>query len=151
GLGLWQLQRLETKQALLRHLDERRALAPVTLAQALTAAEATGDIDYLPIKTKGQFEPAAELNMLATFKGEAAWRIIAPFRSDDGVVVLVDRGVVPDDRRDVRDQVLPVQDGETELTGYALWHRLGPGLFVPDNDVANNKWYWWDVPAMLAK
>ena len=72
GLGAWQLQRLETKQALLRQIEERRTQTPVSLEQALLAAEASGDIDYLPIRTRGRFDPQTEFFMLTTFDGAAA-------------------------------------------------------------------------------
>ena len=150
GLGVWQLQRLETKQALLRQFEQRQTLAPVSLEQALSTAEATGDIDYLPIETTGRFESQTEFLMLTTFEGSAAWRVIAPFRSNDGVLVLVDRGIIPDAQRANLEAVTPSPDRDINLGGYALWHRSSPGLFVPENDVAANIWHWWDVPAMLA-
>jgi surfeit locus 1 family protein len=150
GLGVWQLQRLETKQALLQQIEKRQTLAPVSLEQALAAAEATGDIDYLPIKTKGRFESQTAFLMLTTFDGSVAWRVIAPFRSNDDVLVLVDRGVIPDGRRANLEVATPSPDREVELSGYALWHRSSPGLFVPENDATANIWHWWDVPAMLA-
>jgi surfeit locus 1 family protein len=150
GLGVWQLQRLEAKQTLLRQIQERRALAPVSLEQALLAAEETGDIDYLPVRTRGWFDPRTEFLLLTTFDGGAAWQVVVPFRSNDNVLVLVDRGVVPDNQRAGAKTVTAPPEGEIDLLGYALWHRARPGLFAPENDTAGNKWYWWDVPAMLA-
>ena len=103
GLGIWQLQRLEVKQALIRQMEERRAQAPVSLVEAVDLTDTGGDVDYLPIAVRGRFAEDKEILMLTTFEGDAAWRVITPFVSDKGTVVLVDRGVVPDAMRDARD------------------------------------------------
>lgn len=148
GLGIWQLQRLEVKQALIWQMEERRVQAPVSLDEAVDLADAGGDVDYLPIAVRGRFAADREILMLTTFEGDAGWRVITPFVSDKGIVVLVDRGVVPDAMRDASDsRILP---GDQDIAGYALWHRAGPGLFDPENAADQNKWFWWDVPAMLA-
>src|SRR5690606_27741761 len=119
----------------------RRLQAPVSLEEAVDLAQTTGDVDYLPISARGRFAADKELLMLTTFEGNAAWRVIAPFVSDKGIVVLVDHGVVPDDMRDARDALsLP---GDQEILGYALWHKNGQGLFDAENAVEQNKWFWW--------
>ena len=148
GLGIWQLQRLEVKQALIRQMEERRLQAPVSLDEAVDLADTAGDVDYLPIAARGRFAADKEILMLTTFEGNAGWRVITPFVSDKGIVVLVDRGVVPDTMRDASDS--RVLTGSQDIAGYALWHRTGRGLFDPENAVDQNKWFWWDVPAMLA-
>jgi surfeit locus 1 family protein len=148
GLGTWQLQRLGVKQSLIRQMDERRVQAPVSLDEAVSLAETTGDVDYLPIAIRGRFAGDKEILMLTTFEGNAGWRVITPFVSDTGIVVLVDRGVVPDNLRERRDS--RILAGDQDIAGYALWHRAGQGLFDPENAVEQNKWFWWDVPAMLA-
>jgi surfeit locus 1 family protein len=148
GLGVWQLQRLGVKQALIRQMEERRVEAPVSLDEAVNVAETTGDVDYLPIAAHGRFAEGTEILMLTTFDANAAWRVIAPFVSDKGILVLVDRGVIPDAMRDARDSRLLT--GDQDIEGYALSHRAGRGFFDPENAVDQNKWFWWDVPAMLA-
>jgi surfeit locus 1 family protein len=149
GLGAWQLQRLATKQAQISQMEQRRSQSPVTLAEAVNLAETTGEVDYLPIIVRGRFARDKEILMLTTLEGSPGWRVITPFVSDKGTVVLVDRGVIPDKLRDALDS--RIITGDQEITGYALWHRAGHGLFDPENDVAGNKWFWWDVPAMLAE
>ncbi|MBL8895357.1 MAG: SURF1 family protein [Rhizobiales bacterium] len=148
GLGIWQVQRLGVKQALIRQMEERRAQAPISLDEAVNLAETTGDVDYLPIAVRGRFAADKEILMLTTFDGNAGWRVITPFVSDKGIVVLVDRGVIPDNLRDARDS--RILAGDQAIEGYALWHRAGQRLFDPENAVDQNKWFWWDVPAMLA-
>jgi surfeit locus 1 family protein len=84
--------------------------------------------------------------MIQTFDAGPGWQVVTPFRSSDGIFVLVDRGVVPDTMRaTVATPAEPV-----ELLGIVRRHGAGRGPFTPDNDDAANIWYWWDVPAMLA-
>ncbi len=72
-------------------MEERRTEAPVSLDEAVSRAETTGDVDYLPIAARGRFAADKEILMLTTFEGNAGWRVITPFVSDKGTVVLVDR------------------------------------------------------------
>jgi len=149
GLGAWQLQRLAGKQAQIRQMEERKAQEPASLSAAVDLADSTGEVDYLPVVARGRFARDKEILMLTTFEGSPGWRVLTPFVSDKGVVVLVDRGVVPDPLREARDS--RVLAGDQDIAGYALWHRTGQGYFDPENDVEANKWFWWDVPAMLAE
>ena len=100
------------------------------------------------VKVRGSFDHASERHKLATFEGSSGWQIITPFRSDEGVVALVDRGVVPDDLRDpsARTENAAAQ----ELTAVVRAHGNERGFFDPENDADGNVWYWWDVPAMLS-
>lgn len=147
GLGAWQVQRLAAKQAQISQMEQRRLQNPVSLGEAVDLAETTGDVDYLPIAVRGRFARDKEILMLTPFEGSPGWRVITPFVSDKGTVVLVDRGVIPDKLRDAPES--RVMTGDQDISGYALWHRAGQGVFDPENDVAGNKWFWWDVPAML--
>ena len=100
------------------------------------------------MKVRGVFDHASERHKLASFEGSPGWQIITPFRSDEGIVALVDRGVVSADLKDVdkrNETVDPV-----ELNAVVRAHGHERGFFDPDNDADGNLWYWWDVPAMLS-
>ena len=94
------------------------------------------------------FDHASERRKLASFEGSPGWQIITPFRSDEGIVVLVDRGFVPADLKD------PAKRNESpapvELNAVVRAHGHERGSFQPDNDADGNIWYWWDIPAMLS-
>ena len=94
------------------------------------------------------FDHASERHKLASFEGSPGWQIITPFKSDEGIVALVDRGVVPADLKDAakrNESPAPV-----ELNAVVRAHGHERGFFDPDNDADGNLWYWWDVPAMLS-
>ncbi|HUR42617.1 MAG TPA: SURF1 family protein, partial [Aestuariivirga sp.] len=74
-----------------------------------------------------------------------AWDIVTPMVTTDGKLVLIDRGLAPDDGKPLfRPQ------GEVEVTGIIRGHDGKRGYFDLDNDPGSNMWSWWDVPAMLA-
>lgn len=148
ALGTWQLFRLGEKQALLAEISERSKAPPMSLNEVLMRRGEGADIEFDAIKVRGVFDHASERHKLASFEGSPGWQIITPFRSDEGVVVLVDRGVVPADLKDAakrNESPAPV-----ELSAVVRAHSHERGFFDPDNDADGNLWYWWDVPAMLS-
>lgn len=148
ALGTWQLSRLAEKQALLGEIARRAEAPPVSISDVLAAREKGADTEFTKVKVRGSFDHASERHKLATFEGSPGWQIITPFRSDEGVVALVDRGAVPDDLRDpsARTESSAIQ----ELTALVRAHGSERGFFDPENDADANVWYWWDVPAMLS-
>jgi surfeit locus 1 family protein len=146
-LGVWQVQRLQWKEALIAEIESRSAAPPVSLAEAIARADRNEDIDFLNVEEKGAFDPGRSLFMIGSAGGEPGWTVIAPFVSDDGAIVLVDRGVI---RARERDGYSGRAGREPAvLKGQASWHADSRNLFTPDNDAAGNNWYWWDIPAML--
>ncbi|HFL6956185.1 TPA: SURF1 family protein, partial [Stenotrophomonas maltophilia] len=94
ALGLWQLQRMHAKQAMLDAQGPAVAQA-LPLAQALVAPGALhGVADH------GRFLPGVVLLDNQTRHGRAGVKIYRPFRSDEGSVLLVDLGwrALPPDR-----------------------------------------------------
>ncbi len=148
ALGTWQLSRLAEKQALLAEVARRAAAPPVSIGEVLAARDKGAAIEFVMVKLRGSFDHRSERHKLATFEGSSGWQIITPFRSDEGIVALIDRGVVPDDLRDPSarsENALP-----QELTAVVRVHGNERGFFDPENDADANVWYWWDVPAMLS-
>jgi surfeit locus 1 family protein len=148
GLGTWQLFRLAEKQALLADIAQRTTAPPISLSEVLARRDKGAGIEFVAVKTKGTFDHRSERHKLATFEGSPGWEIITPFTSDEGIVVLVDRGVVSDDVRGVDKR--PENTSPVELTAVVRVHDNERGFFDLENDVDGNIWYWWDVPAMLS-
>jgi surfeit locus 1 family protein len=144
ALGAWQVSRLGEKQQLLAEMSERIAADPGSLGEVLARHDRGEDMEFTKVKISGMFDHAHELRKLATFDGNPGWRIITPFTTADGIVSLVDRGVVPDDYRQ------PESAQPAEVMAIVRAHNAGRGFFDPDNDIENRVWYWWDIPAMLA-
>jgi cytochrome oxidase assembly protein ShyY1 len=72
----------------------RMQLNALPLAQhiALPAAER----DFRPVNAVGQYDPAHQILWRnRSYAGRTGFQILTPFQSDDGIVVLVNRGWVP--------------------------------------------------------
>ena len=148
ALGTWQLFRLAEKRALLAEISLRTAAPPISLDEVLARREKGADIEFVTVRVRGAFDHLSERHKLTSFDGSPGWQIITPFKSDEGIVALVDRGVVSSDLQDAskRPEAVP----PVELIAVVRSHNSARGFFDPENDVDGNIWYWWDVPAMLS-
>lgn len=151
GLGSWQLQRKQRKDQLIAKIAERVHAQPVRLVRdgRLTATP-SDDLEYLHVGLEGRFHHDKERYLYAPARAGLGWHVYTPLELQlDGRVAWVNRGFVPDERKDPatrREGRLP---GEVEVTGLVRVPH-GKGAFTPDNDVARNLWYWPDVAAMHA-
>jgi len=139
ALGLWQMRRLEWKEAMLAEIEARIAAAPVAVP-----VEPDPEADrFLPVAARGVVE-APILQVLASRKNSGAgYRLIAPFVLADGRRVMIDLGFV-----DI-DAALPGTGAEVEVTGNLHWPQEVDG-FTPDPDREQHLWYARDVAAMAA-
>lgn len=140
SLGIWQLQRLAWKEAILADIDARISAAPVDLP---TTADPATD-RYLPVQMTGAFT-GEHLDVLVSRKQLGAGvRVIEVFETD-GRRVMVDRGFVPEDRR-----ADPREQGEGRVVGNLHWPEEVDG-FTPPPDDRTGLWFARDVSAMAGK
>ena len=147
GLGVWQLQRLEWKQGLIAQIEARAHAEPVTLKEAVTRARAGEDVGYLRLRVDGRFDNGKERYLYAVSDGTPGWHVITPLETTEGAVVLVDRGFVPDAFKEPSSRAQGEINDEVAVTGLArVPDTQGP--FIPDNELAENRWFWRDLDAM---
>lgn len=138
GLGNWQVRRLGEKQDLLSQIETRIAAAPVAMPADPDPERDT----FLAVQVAGRMLDG-ELHVLVSQKRiGAGYRIIAPFRTEDGRMILIDRGFVRTGQKDA-----PRSIGPMTITGNLHWPDEVDG-FTPDPDVAGNIWFARDVPAL---
>ena len=147
GLGLWQLQRLEWKQGLIAQIEARAQAEPVTLKEALTRARSGEDVSYLRVRVEGRFDNGKERYLYAVSDGTPGWHVITPFATQGGAVVLVDRGFVPNAFKEPSSRAQGEINDEVAVKGLAR-NPDSQGLFIPDNELAENRWFWRDLGAM---
>ena len=94
-LGVWQLERLNWKNALIAERRAELAASPVPFSAVLSEIRAGKAVDYRPVRLSGRFVAGTDLRLFSTAYGPG-WEIVSPFLSDEGVLVLVDRGFLPD-------------------------------------------------------
>lgn len=146
SLGVWQVQRLQWKEALLAQLASNAAAAPVDLATVARQAAEGRDVEFMRVKIDGQYRHDAGKKMISTYQRGQGWTIITPMVTPDGWAVIVDRGRLPGQLLEHFDK----PEGDVVAEGVIRTHKAGAGYFDPENDPKANLWYWWDVPAMLA-
>ncbi len=147
ALGTWQVERLGWKERLIAERHAAVTAPPAPLPGSLAEAKT---LEYHHIAATGTFLNDRELFLGATDDdGHPGYHVITPLRLADGEVLLVDRGFIPEGRKD------PASRAEGELKGQVIVSgllRLGsdvkPHWFLPDNNVARNYWIWVDIPAM---
>jgi surfeit locus 1 family protein len=149
GLGTWQLERREWKLALIERIEARAHADPLPLAAAKRRWEESGDIEYLRLALTGRFLHDQERHLYTIVDGRAGWQVITPLQTPGGEIVLVDRGFVPEERKDAAARREGQVQGSVRLTGLA--RAAGrPSWFTPDNRPDLNRWFWRDIPGMTA-
>ncbi|MBV9330843.1 MAG: SURF1 family protein [Alphaproteobacteria bacterium] len=140
GLGIWQLERLQWKLALIASAHDRLNAPPIPFAEALRE----GDAQYRRVVLHGRFQNGKEAFVFATdASGAPAYHVIVPFATRSGVV-MVDRGIVPPSLRDPANRKAGSSDREQTLAG--VWHLPeGAGIFTPAPDLERRIWYARDI------
>ncbi len=137
SLGVWQLQRLDWKKAILADIDARIAAAPVALPEA---PDPEGD-RYLPVAADGVIG-AGGLRVLVSRKGVGAgFRIVTAFETG-GRRVLLDRGFVPEARADD-----PRPGGPATVVGNLHWPDEVDS-YTPPPDAEAGMWFGRDLKMM---
>src|SRR4051812_37365111 len=99
GLGVWQIQRLHEKEALIASVEAGLHAPPVPLSEALRQGAAK--MEWRPVRVSGHFRHDKELYLFSRGPmGAVGVDVITPLVQADGVAVLIDRGFVPEALRD---------------------------------------------------
>jgi surfeit locus 1 family protein len=147
GLGVWQLQRLEWKRGLIAEIETRTKAPPISLAEALALTKEGDDPSYLRVRVAGRFQNDKEKHLYAIADGAPGWHLITPLVTEDGAIVLVDRGFVPDAMKEQATRPQSFVEDKTSVTGLVRLPE-SEGAFTPDTDLDRNRWYFRDLDGM---
>lgn len=163
ALGTWQLYRLQWKLALIERVDSRvHAAASAAPPPASWPAISRDADEYLHVRLHGHYMAGADtLVQAATELGGGFW-LLSPFCSDDGSIVLVNRGFVTPARPKPALAATPPRcaaaaaappasesgPGVSETVTGLLRLSEPDGGFLRHNDAAANRWYSRDVAAI---
>ncbi|WP_293577226.1 SURF1 family protein [Phaeobacter sp.] len=138
GLGVWQVQRLEWKEALLATIETRLAAAPA----ALPAAPEQDRDRYRAVTVSGTLEPRELHVFWVTKEAETGYRVIAPLVTPEGRRLLLDRGFVPAADKDAERAA-----GAVTVRGNLLWPDE-VDWSTPPADLDGNIFYARDLALM---
>ncbi len=146
GLGVWQLERLQQKEALIAAVETGLGAAPVALIDVVKKNPA--EWEWRHVRISGHFLNDREQYLFAQGpQGATGIHVITPLALADQQIVLVDRGFVPDALRDPARRIKGQIAGEVALTGI-LRMSESPGAFTPASDPRTRLWFVKDLPAM---
>ncbi|WP_068115346.1 SURF1 family protein [Tropicimonas marinistellae] len=140
-LGVWQLQRLEWKEAILDEIDARILAEPVSLP---ADPDPTRD-RFLAVKASGRTGDRDLHVLVSTRTVGAGFRIVTAFETESGRRILLDRGFVRETQKDT-----PRPPVRLTVTGNLHWPDERD-RFTPDNDLEANYWFARDIDAMAGE
>jgi surfeit locus 1 family protein len=154
GLGTWQVERKAWKEALIASLTERLAAPPEALPAPATWPKLDpADDEYRRVKFTALFDHAAEAlvyGAASAFRpdvsGPGYW-VFTPARLTDGSLVMVNRGFVPEDRKDAESRAAGQIAGPVAIIGALRWPDPRH-WFTPADDTAHNLWFSRDPHAI---
>lgn len=156
SLGVWQLQRLQWKTALIAQVAERLASPPIPApGPAEWAGLDLAALEYQPVTVTGSFDHRREAYVVYTLTnpkgpvGGVGYMVMTPLLTTDGWTVYVNRGFVPADRRYPNQRPDGVVEGETTVTGLLRAPYRRP-WFAPGDGISDNVWFSRD-PALYAE
>jgi surfeit locus 1 family protein len=149
GLGSWQLERLHWKEGLIAQRGAAMNAPPVPLPASVDEARTE---EFHNVRVRGELLNDKELYLAATNEiGTVGKQVFTPLRLEDGRVLFVNRGFVPDDRKDPARRAEGQRAGPVEIEGrIRIAPETKPHWFVPDNRPDRNFWFYPDLTAMAA-
>jgi surfeit locus 1 family protein len=155
-LGSWQIQRKAWKEGLISALNERLAAPPAALpSPSLWPGLNQASDEFRRVKFTAEFDHSREAAVYAAASalrpdvaGPGYW-IFTPARLADGGFVFVNRGFVPQLRRDAASRAAGQVAGPVEIVGAMRWPEKR-NWFSPADDPSGNLWFARDPLAIAA-
>lgn len=146
GLGIWQMERREWKRGILDRIAVNQAAAPIALDDLLKGDPLRHE--YGRVKVAGTFLHDKEFYLAArSLKNKVGLQVVTPLTTDDGRIVLFDRGWIPQETKDPARRAAGQTQGRVELIGI-LRRNQERRQFAPENVPDRNVWFHVDVPLM---
>lgn len=135
-LGIWQLQRLEWKNSLIKSFENLQTIEAVYI-------EDTEIKEFIKITAKGNIDRSKKIFLPAkTNMGQVGVRIASVFTLENGSEYLIDEGWFNNNKYDYfkyNDEII-----EETIEGYIRFPRDAK-FFTPENNENLNEWYTYDL------
>ena len=145
SLGVWQMERREWKRDILDRLTTNQAAAPMPLDDLLRGDPLRHE--YGRVKIAGSFVHDKEFHLAArSLKNKVGLQLVTPFKTDDGRILLFNRGWIPSEKKEPAKRAEGQGTGRVELTGIVRRNQERR-QFAPENVPDKNVWFHVDVLA----
>jgi cytochrome oxidase assembly protein ShyY1 len=155
ALGTWQVERKAWKQALIETLDRRLSAASAALPprERWSSLDRT-DEEFRRVGFSAAFVAGTEalVYTASAARGDVAgpgYWVFALARLASGDLVAVNRGFVPENRKDPSTRAADDLVGTKDMLGVMRWPEPH-GYFTPNDDPARNLWFVRDHLAIAA-
>lgn len=146
GLGTWQIQRTNEKNALLNGMTQAFESAPINLTVAEpNDAEQWRQLHYKPVVIKGTWMSPAHIIKLAprVFEETVGYQLLMPLRLANQQVVMVNLGFMPEKMAS-----LPPENAAAIIHGVAYMPEATKPNYLPENVPSRGIWTWTDLAAL---
>lgn len=156
ALGTWQIERLQWKEGLIAALDAKLSAKPTDLPprERWQRLDAATD-EFRRVGFPAEFLPGEEAfvytsgsSLRPDVSGPGYW-VFSPARLIGGSLVVVNRGFVPEGKRNPETRQQGQPSGVVEVVGAMRWPEI-PGPFTPKDEPDKNLWFDRDPAAMAA-
>lgn len=148
SLGVWQLYRLQWKLHLIEAVDERVAAPAVSAPGPSEWPDITRTKDeYRHVSVTGKLLNSQEVQIYYSTELGPGFFVMTPLLRPDGTYVLINRGYVPENRKDPSTRQQP--DGEVTINGLLRMSEDKGWLFSRKNNPQEGKWYRRDVESIM--
>jgi len=139
ALGIWQVQRLGWKKALIARVEARVDAAPIPPPESAWMALERDQHEYLRVRVSGTLRHALEIPVYAsTVRGPGYW-IMTPLDTARGVI-WINRGFVDAAHRAPSSRPHENNDEPVEITGLIRMPEQA-NLFLRANVPSEQRWY----------
>lgn len=153
-LGVWQVERLRWKESLLWQVEKYEDSDPVEFS--IIKHDPVNHL-FKKVYIFGKFLHEHEILLSAKYfdssrdKKQLGYHVVTPFLTTEGVVILINRGWIPEDMKDqkTREDSLISHNMEIPVVGLVRKSSGKAPWFMPQNDPEKNIWFWLDIPEML--
>ncbi|KQR80880.1 SURF1 family protein [Sphingomonas sp. Leaf343] len=143
ALGVWQVERRTWKLDLIARVTARSTATPAPLPPRAAWKE---DQSYRRVRVTGTLLNDRETLVQAVTDYGPGWWVMTPLETGT-TTLLVNRGFIPNDRRDPANRPAGQPRGPVTITGLLRTTEPG-GAFLRSNDPAAGRWYSRDVAAI---
>jgi surfeit locus 1 family protein len=149
ALGTWQIHRLHWKEGLIAERHAAIAGPPIPLPETFEGARG---LEFHHVKLVGRFLNTDELYLHAIADdGTPGYHVVTPFVLTDGKTVFIDRGFIPEGRRNPATRRSGILAGTVTVTGLLrIPSAANWSIFTPRNEPKRNLWFKIDLRAMAA-
>ena len=148
GLGTWQVQRLAWKTDLIAEIEDAKTNAPLTARDLPTTDTEWKAKNFWPVKLTGTWNNEIEYHLAPRYyNSKLGYHVVQPLVLADKRTVLVNRGWIPADYKEIERRPRSIGVGRATVTGM-IRYGSERNPFTPENQKEKNVWFGRDVQAM---